>query len=93
MKIYAISLRRHRLDGSVCTRIVTRVEANDERQALCRYLMDHPEIEDAILGRPNGKWKLCFLSNAYSEYYVADETQPDYEVTEEMKEEIFSRTT
>ena len=93
MKIYAINLCRNRLDGRIHTYTVTQVEANDERQALCGYLMNHPEMEDAVLARPNGKWQLCRIGNAYREYFVAEEASSAHEITEEMKEEIFFRTT
>lgn len=36
------------------------VKANNERQALCTFLMNHPEYDDIVLYQTvNGMWKLA----------------------------------
>lgn len=43
------------------------VKADNERQALCKYLMEHEELNDVMLWQSiSGKWKLA-------EFYGEDE--------------------
>ena len=52
MKIFEIKS----YDGITCEFI----EANNERQALCNFLIDHPEYDDIVLYQSfNGKWHLA----------------------------------
>ena len=43
-----------------CGNNVGYVNANNEKQALCMYLMNHEELIDVMLWRaPSGLWKLA----------------------------------
>ena len=64
MKIFEIKS----YDGITCEFI----KANNERQALCNYLMDHPEYDDIMLYQSvNGKWRLA-KSDCEDEYLYAE---------------------
>lgn len=64
MKIFEIKC----YDGITCEFI----KANSERQALCSYLMDHPEYDDLVLYQSvNGKWRLA-KSDCEYEYLYAE---------------------
>lgn len=48
---------------------VEHIRANNARQALCMYLMNHEEMNDAILWKsPSGLWKLAEYDN--EEQYI-----------------------
>ena len=52
MKIFEIKS----YDGISCE----FVEANNERQALCNFLMNHPEYDDIMLYQSiSGEWRLA----------------------------------
>ena len=56
MKIFEIKS----YDGITCEFI----EANNEKQALCNYLMDHPEYDDIVLYQSfSGKWHLAHYND------------------------------
>lgn len=43
-------------DGTTCDFI----SANDERQALCTFLMNHPEYDDVVFYKScNGRWYIA----------------------------------
>lgn len=52
------------------------VEAKSEREALCKYLMEHEEMNDAMLwkGINSGIWKLAEYDHE-DEYLMAKNTQ------------------
>lgn len=44
--------------------IIEYIRAKDERQALCIYLMNHEELNDAMLWEtPTGHWRLAEYDN------------------------------
>ena len=64
MKIFEIKS----YDGITCEFI----KANNEKQALCNYLMDHPEYDDIMLYQSfSGKWHLAQY-NYEDEYPYAE---------------------
>ena len=64
MKIFEIKS----YDGISCE----FVEANNERQALCNFLMNHPEYDDLVLYQSvNEKWHLA-KSDCEDEYLYAE---------------------
>ena len=64
MKIFEIKS----YDGISCE----FVKANSERQALCNYLMDHPEYDDIVLSQSaSGKWHLAKY-DCEAEYLYAE---------------------
>ena len=64
MKIFEIKA----YDGITCE----FVKANNERQALCSSLMDHPEYDDLVLYQSvNGKWRLA-KPDCEDEYLYAE---------------------
>ena len=64
MKIFEIKS----YDGITCEFI----KANNERQALCSFLMDHPEYDDIVLSQSaNGKWHLAKY-DCEAEYLYAE---------------------
>ena len=64
MKIFEIKS----YDGITCEFI----KANNERQALCSFLMDHPEYDDIVLSQSaSGKWHLAKY-DCESEYLYAE---------------------
>ena len=64
MKIFEIKS----YDGITCEFI----KANNEKQALCNYLMDHPEYDDIVLYQSvSGKWHLAQY-NYEDEYQSAE---------------------
>lgn len=50
------------------------IDADNERQALCKYLMEHEELNDMMLwfGGWDGNWKLAEYDNE-EEYFRARE--------------------
>lgn len=43
-----------------CGNVIEYVGANNERQALCTYVMNHEELIDIMLWKtPTGMWKLA----------------------------------
>ena len=64
MKIFEIKS----YDGITCEFI----KANNEKQALCNYLMYHPEYDDIVLSQSaNGKWHLAKY-DCEAEYLYAE---------------------
>ena len=64
MKIFEIKS----YDGISCE----FVEANNERQALCNFLMNHPEYDDIVLSQSaSGKWHLAKY-DCEAEYLYAE---------------------
>ena len=56
--------------------IVEYIHADDERQALCMYLMKHEELNDMMLWKSaylSNKWKLAEYDNE-EEYLMARKT-------------------
>lgn len=73
---------------------IDRIEANDNRHALCIYLTKHPEMEDMMLWKDAfyGVWRLAEYDHE-DENMIAREVKTVNAISDEMKQAILDRAT